>query len=228
MKDYQESLLGAALTSGALKFGEFTLKSGRKSPYYWNAGMMCDGRSVHDQAVAYGEIMNFNINFRNFDLIFGPAYKGIPIAATIVNKIYRLHSVNKRFAYDRKEVKEHGDPLDRQVDGRIEKGDRVVIVDDVITTGQTKKDEILLLDSLNKGLEYAGIVIALNRLEVDKDGRDPIKVLSRELRIPVYSILDSVNIFDRLHNKEFNGKIWVDDEKFESFQTYYKEFGVKG
>jgi orotate phosphoribosyltransferase len=222
----EAKLLEAALPSGALRFGEFKLKSERMSPYFWNAGMMSDGKSCSSEGHAYAAKLS-EIGRDDFDVLFGPAYKAIPISVSTAISLERDYGVNRRFAYDRKKPKDYGDPKDRFIIGKLERGDRVLIEDDVITTGKTKKDEIKLLNSLNLDLEVVGILIGLNRKEVDENGNDPIKVLQGETGIPVYHILDSVRLFDLLHNKEFLGKIWVDDEKYKSFQEYYAKYGVK-
>ena len=155
-------LLQAAIPSGTLKFGQFTLKSKRVSPYFWNAGMMSDGKSCSLEGEAYANKL-YEIGPDGFDVLFGPAYKAIPIAVTAAVSLERDHGINKRFAYDRKLPKDHGDPMDRLINGRLEKGDRVMLLDDVMTTGGTKEHEINLLDSLNKDLEVVGILIGLNR-----------------------------------------------------------------
>lgn len=226
MKSYEEKLLKAAIPSGALRFGEFTLKSKRTSPYFWNAAMMSDGKSCSLEGEAYAAKLA-EIGSGDFDVLFGPAYKGIPISISTAISLERDHGVVRRFAYDRKQPKTYGDPKDRFIIGELKKGDRVLIEDDVITTGKTKKDQIELLNSLNLNLEIVGILIGLNRKEVDERGNDPVRVLQDETGIPVYHILDSVRLFDLLHNEEFLGKIWVDDEKYEVFQKYHAKYGVK-
>jgi len=222
----EAKLLEAAIPSEALRFGEFKLKSKRISPYFWNAAMMSDGKSCSSEGMAYASKL-VEMGKDNFDVLFGPAYKAIPISVSTAISLERDYSVVRRFAYDRKLPKDHGDPKDRFINGKLEKGDRIMIVDDVITTGKTKKDEIKLLNSLNMDLEVVGILIGLNRKETDEKGNDPIRVLQDEIGVPIYHILDSVTLFDLLHNKKFLGKVWVDDEKYESFQKYYRKYGVE-
>ncbi|MFH1473827.1 MAG: orotate phosphoribosyltransferase [Candidatus Aenigmatarchaeota archaeon] len=218
-------LLEAAIPSGTLKFGEFKLKSGRISPYFWNAAAMSDGNSCSLEGIAYATKLT-EIGTDKFDVVFGPAYKAIPISVSTAISLKRDYDINKMFAYDRKLPKDHGDPMDRLINGRLDTGDRIMILDDVITTGKTKKDEIKLLDDLNKELEVVGILIGLNRKETDKEGNDPVKVLQDEVGVPVYSILNSVDIFELLHNKEILGNVWVDDEKYNQFQEYKAKYGV--
>jgi orotate phosphoribosyltransferase len=219
-------LLKAAIPSEALRFGEFKLKSERISPYFWNAAMISDGYSCSLEGEAYAKKLT-EIGTDGFDVLFGPAYKAIPIAVSAAVSLERDHGINKRFAYDRKLPKDHGDPVDKFINGKLKKGDRVMILDDVITTGQTKKDEIKLLDSLDMDLEVVGVSIGLNRKETDKSGNDPIRVLQDEIGVPIYNILNSVDLFEMLHNKEFLGTIWVDDEKYKKFQEYHAKYGIK-
>ncbi len=226
LKPYQQKLLEAALVSGALRFGEFVLKSGRKSPYFWNAGRISSGKELSLQAEAYAEKLN-GFGLDKFDVVFGPAYKGIPIATGIVLKIFESFSENKKLLYNRKELKEYGDKLDKYFVGSLEEGNRIVIVDDVITTGKTKKDEIEKLEKLGKNVEVVGIVVGLNRQEVDEQGDDPIEKLQDELGIPVEWILGANEMFEFLHNRKFLGKIHVDDAKYKEFQEYQKKYGVR-
>ena len=109
------------------------------------------------------------------------------------------------------------------INGKIEKGDRVMLVDDVITTGQTKKDEIKLLDSLKMDLEVVGVLIGLDRKETDKKGNDPIRVLQEEIGVPIYSILNSLDLFEMLHNKEFLGTVWVMMKIIENSKNIMKD-----
>ena len=226
MRVYQEDLLKAALPSEALRFGKFKLKSGRESDYFWNAAKMSSGQSAFLQGCAYaGKLVEIGTD--NFDVLFGPAEKGIPIVNQTAAALYVNHKIDKRFVSDRKVPKEYGDPVDRIINGTLYKGDRVLIEDDVISTRKTKKDEIAMLNSLGMDLKIVGVLVGLNRKETDEKGQDPIAALQDELGIPVHYILDSVTLFDSLHNTQFLGKVWVDDEKFNSFKNYYSRFGVK-
>ena len=141
--------------------------------------------------------------------------------------LYANHKIDKRYIFDRKIPKEYGDPLDRNINGKLINGDRIIITDDVISTGLTKKNEVKLLNSLGINLDVVGVLVGLNRKETDENGNDPVKSLQEELGIPVYSILDSDSVFNLLHNKEFLGKVWVDDEQFQKFQDYRAKYGTK-
>ncbi|OGI12582.1 orotate phosphoribosyltransferase [Candidatus Micrarchaeota archaeon RBG_16_36_9] len=226
MKSYEEKLLKASISSGALRFGKFKLKSGRDSSYFWNAARMSDGESAYLQGSAYADKL-VEIGVNNFDTIFGPADKGIPIATLATAALNVNHKINKKYIFDRKVPKEYGDPIDRFINGRLERGDRIIIIDDVITTGLTKKKEASLIDSLNLNLKVVGILVGLNRKETDEEGNDPIRSLQEEMGIPVHYVLDSQTIFEFLHNKEFLGMILIDDEKYRAFQDYQARYGVK-
>lgn len=226
LSSYQEKFLKAVLSSEALRIGRFRLKSGRETPYYLNTGRISKGYELSLLGEAYAEKLN-ELGLDKFDVVFGPAYKGIPIATTTVLKISGLFGDSKKLLYNRKELKEYGDKLDKYFVGNLEEGDRVIIVDDVITTGKTKKDEIEMLKKTGKNVEIVGIVVGLNREEVDEQGDDPIEKLKEELGIPVEWILGANEMFDFLHNRKFLGKIYVDDTQYEEFKEYQKKYGVR-
>ncbi len=226
MKNYETKLLDAALHSGALRFGDFLLRSGRKSPYFYNSMMMSDGDSFGLQCSAYADKL-VEVGHETFDVIFGPAYKGIPLSAGTAIQLSSENEINKRFAFDRKVPKPYGDSADRYVNGKLQRGDRIMIIDDVITTGEKKREEIKLLNSLNMELKVVGILVGLNRDEVDDERRDPVGVFQRETGIPVHHILDARSMFESLYKKNVFGKVWVGDYNYKAFQDYYSRYGAK-
>jgi orotate phosphoribosyltransferase len=207
---------------GALKFGEFTLKSGRKSPYFISTGVIADGEGTYELAKAYAKVIKER--FPEFDSIYGPAYKGIPLAVSVSVALARALKLNKTWLFDRKQEKEYGDKGVFIGDGPRD-GQRIVMVDDVFTTGGTK------VESINKlrrtaNVEVLGVVIAVDREEKGKE-RNAIEEFEEEFKMPVYSVAKITEIFDYLHNRKVDGKVYVDDKIYSAFLEYMKEYGAR-
>ncbi len=220
MKDYEERFLLHLVKTGAIKFGEFRLKSGRISPYFINlADAMKTGEDAIEVADAFvAKIMEIGTDF---DYIHGAAYKGIPLAALIAARLSELHNINVRWGYDRKEKKEHGVPSEEVIVGDLRDNDTVLIVDDVITTGMTK---IEIWEKLKvKKVRPKGIVVAVDREELS----DADKEMLKNKRLNIFPILKITQIFDFLLNKEINGKIYVNEQIRKRLEEYLRRYGEK-
>jgi len=220
MKDYEERFLLHLVKTGAIKFGEFRLKSGRISPYFINlADAMKTGEDAIEVADAFvAKIMEIGTDF---DYIHGAAYKGIPLAALIAARLSELHNINVRWGYDRKEKKEHGVPSEEIIVGDLRDDDTVLIVDDVITTGMTK---IEIWEKLKvKKVRPKGIVVAVDREELS----DADKEILKNKRLNIFPILKITQIFDFLLNKEINGKIYVNEQVRKRLEEYLRRYGEK-
>ncbi len=187
MKAYQEKFIQLALEKNALRFGEFTLKSGRKSPYFFNAGAFSDGKSLSLLGEIYADCIAENFSTNDYDALFGPAYKGITLAAGAADGLYRLHQINKLFAFNRKEIKDHGEG--GMIVGSSLKNQRVLLIDDVITAGTAISQSANLLNAENAKL--IGAVIALDRQEkIDpKQSLTAVEQITKNYAIKVVSIL---------------------------------------
>ena len=220
MKDYEERFLLHLVKTGAIKFGEFRLKSGRISPYFINlADAMKTGEDAIEVADAFvAKIMEIGTDF---DYIHGAAYKGIPLAALIAARLSELHNINVRWGYDRKEKKEHGVPSEEVIVGDLRDNDTVLIVDDVITTGMTK---IEIWEKLKvKRVRPKGIVVAVDREELS----DADKEMLKNKRLNIFPILRITQIFDFLLNKEINGKIYVNEQVRKRLEEYLRRYSEK-
>lgn len=220
MKDYEEKFLLHLVKTGAIKFGEFRLKSGRISPYFINlADAMKTGEDAIKVADAFvAKIMEIGTDF---DYIHGAAYKGIPLAALIAARLSELHNINVRWGYDRKEKKEHGVPSEEVIVGDLRDNDTVLIVDDVITTGMTK---IEIWEKLKvKRVRPKGIVVAVDREELS----DADKEMLKNKRLNIFPILRITQVFDFLLNKEINGKIYVNEQIRKRLEEYLRRYGEK-
>jgi orotate phosphoribosyltransferase len=209
------------MSVGALKFGEFTLKSGRISPYFFNAGLLCTGPILATLSTAYATTILQALEsskFPAFDVLFGPAYKGIPFASITALVLYTQHQIPIGFAYDRKEVKDHGEG--GKMVGVPVQGKRVVILDDVMTSGKAVRGAIETVRQ--HGGDVVGVVQALDREEVGQDGVGStvkeIEGLIGEGR--VHSILKMTDLMVWL---EQNGM----SEELANMKDYWNQFGLK-
>jgi len=198
MQEYQKQFIQLALKCQALKFGQFTLKSGRISPYFFNAGLFNTGEDLRHLSKAYAATIQRS--GLNYDIIFGPAYKGIPLAAVTAMTL-AADGDNKPFAYNRKEKKDHGEG--GNIVGAPLQG-KVLIVDDVITAGTAIRESMTLIR--NAGAQPAGVLIALDRQEKGNGALSAIQEVEQEFGIPVVSIIRLEQILDYLKaNPDFAG-----------------------
>lgn len=193
LKPHQRDFIDFAIKKNVLKFGEFTLKSGRVSPYFFNAGLFDDGLSLAKLGSFYAQtLVDADIPF---DVLFGPAYKGIPLGAATAVCLSSLHQINSPFAFNRKEAKTHGEG------GTIvgaELTGKVMIIDDVITAGTAIREVISIIKAA--GAEPAGVVIALDRQEKGQGELSAIQEVERDYNIPVASIVNLTQVLDYIQD----------------------------
>lgn len=213
MQAYKKEFIDLALELGVLRFGEFTLKSGRQSPYFFNAGLFNTGYAAARLGRFYAEtIAQSDVEF---DLLFGPAYKGIPLAALAAAALAEHHDKNVPFAYNRKEAKAHGEggsTVGAEIKGRA------LIVDDVITAGTAVREAYDIIDGL--GADVAGLVISLDRQERGQGEQSAVQELEQALSIPVISIVRLDDLLERIEGREeFH-------EHLPALRAYRERYGV--
>jgi len=211
--------------NNAIRFGEFTLKSGRESPYFIDMGVLTSGAAISELGKHYAEKIHESFG-NDFDLVFGPAYKAIPIAVSTAMKFRELYAVDKRWIFDRKEKKLHGADAQSIFVGSqdLDLGAKVVIVDDVITTGGTKIEAIEKLKKTLKA-EVTGIVIAVDRMEIGQK-KSAVEEFSELAGVQVHAIENIDNIFNYLKGNPVDGKTYVNEKTFETYQKYIKKYGA--
>ncbi len=187
----QQEFLSAASAAGALKFGEFTLKSGRISPYFFNAGMFCTGKTLAALSGAYADrLIESGVQF---DMLFGPAYKGIALAAATAEQLYLRHALDVGFCYNRKEMKDHGEGgllVGAKLTGRV------VIVDDVISAGTSVRESVQIIR--DAGAAPAAVIIALDRAERGNDTGSMLSAageVGKQFQIPVIAVASLHDLF---------------------------------
>ena len=213
MLSHQKTFIELALAAKALNFGEFTLKSGRVSPYFFNAGMFRSGATLAGLGRCYAAALEDSK--LEYDVIFGPAYKGITLAATTAVALANDHNTDKPYCYNRKEKKDHGE-------GGVLVGaplsGKVLIIDDVITAGTAIREAIGMIQ--DAGAEVAGVIIGLDRQEKGQDDRSAIQQLEQDYGFPVLSIIGLGDIIDYLKSNS------NDDAQLASIEQYHREYGV--
>ena len=218
----KDRLIEWLVMRSGLLFGEFTLKSGRKSPYFFNlSNLINDGEGLQRVAQAFANKIKEAVGLDKFSYIHGPAYKGIPLAGAIAMILHQNYEVNKRWGFDRKESKGHGVSSETWIVGSINDGDHIILVDDVITTGLTKIKNIEKLETHSKksNLVFEGIIILLDRQEKDTEGNNPISFLE-EKGLKVYSILKIRDVVEILKDK------LIDESTYQLFQDYFEKYGT--
>lgn len=215
MKPFQHAFIELAIRLGVLKFGEFTLKSGRKSPYFFNSGNFKSGKSLHAVGTAFAEaIQDYQITTSG---LFGPAYKGIPLATATATAMYSQFGIDLPVTSSRKEMKMHGEGgmlIGAPLNGNI------LIIDDVITAGTAKREAIEVIKS--HGAHVAGVLIAVDRQEKGLNTLSAVQELEQKMNIPVKSIINLNNIIDYLKSNP--------NSNYATFLTkiedYRQEYGV--
>jgi len=225
MEQHRSEFISGSLSIGALKFGSFILKSGRSSPYFFNAGLLCSGPLLNSLASAYATLIATQYPKDSFDVLFGPAYKGIALAGATALCLHRDYGTSVSYAFNRKEAKTHGEG--GWVVGADLKGKRVLILDDVITAGTAIREAI---DGIRReGGNVVGVVVALDReevgggIEVAPGGKSAVKDVDETLLGGKGSVKAVVRMKDLI--------VWLEktDRKsdVESMQAYWEKYGVK-
>jgi orotate phosphoribosyltransferase len=213
MKDYQQAFISFALERDALKFGEFTLKSGRTSPYFFNAGTFNSGAALARLGRFYADaIVDSGIAF---DMLFGPAYKGIPLVAAVAVALAEHHQKDLPWAFNRKEAKDHGEGgwlVGAPLEGRV------LVIDDVITAGTAIREVATLFDGTAASM--AGVMVALDRQEKGQGQLSAIQEVEQSLKVPVQSIVGLTDIIHYLEQQP-DAK-----EALGAMQDYRDQFGV--
>ncbi len=225
MEGYKTEFIEFMVESDVLKFGEFTLKSGRISPFFMNAGAYVTGSQLKRLGEYYAKAIHDNYG-DDFDVLFGPAYKGIPLGVTTAIAYYELYGKEVRYCSNRKEVKDHGD-AGILLGSKLEDGDKVVIIEDVTTSGKSIQETYPIVTS-QADVKVLGLMVSLNRMEKglnsDESALDEIR---KTYGFEAAAIVTMEEVVDYLYNRECGGKVIIDDVMKESIEKYYAQYGAK-
>lgn len=226
MEGYKQEFIEFMVDCGVLKFGEFTLKSGRKSPFFMNAGGYVTGAQLKKLGEYYAKAIHDTYG-DEFDVLFGPAYKGIPLSVVTAIAYSELYGKEVRYCSDRKEEKDHGADKGSFLGSKLKDGDRVIMIEDVTTSGKSMEETVPKVRGAAE-VEIVGLMVSLNRMEVGKGGEKCTLDEVRDLYgFPTAAIVDMAEVTEYLYNREINGTVLIDDAVKASIDAYYEQYGAK-
>ncbi|MFR1832086.1 MAG: orotate phosphoribosyltransferase [Lachnospiraceae bacterium] len=224
MEQYKQEFIEFMVDSNVLKFGDFTLKSGRKSPFFMNAGAYVTGTQLRKLGEYYAKAIHDNYGL-DFDVLFGPAYKGIPLSVATAMAISELYGKDVKYCSNRKEVKDHGD-TGILLGSPIKDGDRVVVIEDVTTSGKSIEETFPILKAQGN-VEIKGLIVSLNRMERGKGEKSALEEIQDLYGFPTAAIVNMQEVTEYLYNRECGGKVVIDDAIKAAIDAYYEQYGAK-
>lgn len=224
MDQYKEEFIEFMIDCNVLKFGEFTLKSGRKSPFFMNAGAYVTGAQLKKLGEYYAKAIYEHYG-ADFDVLFGPAYKGIPLSVATTIAFSELYGKEIRYCSNRKEIKDHGD-TGILLGSKIQDGDKVVIIEDVTTSGKSIEETFPIIQAQGD-VEIVGLMVSLNRCERGKGEKSALEEIKDLYGFDANAIVTMKEVVEHLYNKEYKGKVVIDDTLKAAIDAYYDIYGVK-
>lgn len=224
MEQYKQEFIEFMVDSQVLKFGEFTLKSGRKSPFFMNAGGYVTGTQLRRLGEYYAKAIHDCYGL-DFDVLFGPAYKGIPLAVATTMAISSLYGKDIRYCSNRKEEKDHGD-TGILLGSKLKDGDRVVIIEDVTTSGKSIEETYPILKA-QADVQVKGLMVSLNRMEKGKTEKSALQEIQEKYGFATGAIVNMEEVVEYLYNRPYQGTIYIDDTLKAAIDAYYEQYGAK-
>lgn len=225
MERYKEEFIEFMVECEVLRFGDFVTKSGRKTPFFINAGNYRTGSQLRRLGGYYARAIHDAFGL-DFDILFGPAYKGIPLSVAAASAISELYDVDVKYASNRKEIKDHGDK-GIMLGSKVSDGDRVVIIEDVTTAG-TSIDETMPILRAQADVEVLGLVVSVDRMERGRDTeKGALEAIGEKYGMKTASIVTIAEVVEYLHGREIGGKVIIDDAMKEAIDRYYEEYGAR-
>ena len=223
MEAYKSEFIQFMVDSKVLKFGDFTLKSGRKSPFFMNAGAYVTGTQLMKLGEYYAKAIHDRYG-DDFDVLFGPAYKGIPLTVATTIAYSKLFGKEIRYCSNRKEVKDHGD-AGILLGSNLKDGDRVVIIEDVTTSGKSMEETVPIVRA-QADVTIVGLMVSLNRQEKGKGDKSALDEIKDLYGFETEAIVSMDEVVEYLYNREIDGNVLIDDEMKSRIDAYYAEYGV--
>ena len=224
MEQYKQEFIEFMVDSQVLKFGEFTLKSGRKSPFFMNAGAYVTGTQLSRLGEYYAKAIHDNFG-DDFDVLFGPAYKGIPLSVATTIAYSRLYGKDIRYCSNRKEIKDHGD-VGILLGSNIKDGDRVVIIEDVTTSGKSIEETFPIIKAQGN-VEIKGLMVSLNRMEKGQGEKSALCEIKEKYGFDANAIVTMADVVEYLYQKEYKGTVYIDEVRKKQIDDYYAVYGAK-
>lgn len=224
MEDYKEEFIEFMVRSNVLTFGDFTTKSGRKTPFFINTGNYDTGEQLARLGEFYAKALDITLG-KDFDCLFGPAYKGIPLATTAAVALSNKFSHSVKYCFNRKEAKDHGEG-GSLVGHKLKDGERVVIIEDVTTAGTSVRESIPLLTAA-ADVEIKALIVSVDRMEKGTGEKSALAELKDEFGLITIPIVTLDEIVEYLYNREIDGKVIIDDDINNRITEYRKQYGAK-
>lgn len=224
MEQYKKEFIEFMVDCGVLKFGDFVTKSGRKTPFFVNTGFYRTGAQLNKLGEYYAKAINDKFG-TDFDILFGPAYKGIPLSVATSMQISIIYGKDVKYCSNRKEVKDHGD-TGILLGSPISDGDKVIIIEDVTTAG-TSINETLPIIRAQGDVDVKGLVVSVDRMERGQGEKSALDEIHEKYGLETTAIVTMAEVVEHLYNKEYKGKVIIDDELKKAIDNYYEQYGVK-
>lgn len=225
MEQYKQEFIQFMVDSQVLKFGDFTLKSGRKSPFFMNAGAYVTGSQLRKLGEYYAKAIHDSYG-TEFDVLFGPAYKGIPLSVATTMAFSELYGKEIKYCSNRKEAKDHGGDAGVLLGSPIRDGDKVVIIEDVTTSGKSIEETFPIIKAQGD-VEILGLMVSLNRMERGKGEKSALEEIQELYGFKAQAIVSMADVVEQLYNKDWGGSIVIDDTIKAAIDVYYEQYGVK-
>ena len=225
MEQYKEDFIHFMVDCGVLRFGDFVAKSGRKTPFFINAGNYQTGAQLNALGTYYAKAIRATFG-TDFEVLFGPAYKGIPLSVATAMALDREYGAEVRYSSNRKEIKDHGD-AGILLGSKMGDGDRVILIEDVTTAGTSIIETVPLLKAQGN-VSILGLIISVDRMEKGQNtNMGALKMIEERFGFRTASIVTMADVIEVLYNKEYKGKVIIDDELKQRIDAYYDEFGAR-
>lgn len=223
MEQYKKEFIEFMVECGVMTFGDFVTKSGRKTPFFINAGNFRTGSQLSKLGEFYAKAINQHFKDQ-FELLFGPAYKGIPLSVAAAIALNNLFNIDITYCSNRKEIKDHGDK-GILMGGKPKDGDRVVIIEDVTTAGTSIHETMPILKAQGD-VAVIGLIISVDRMEKGASNKSAFQELQEQYGLRTHAIVTMQEVVQHLHNNNINGKVIIDDEMKQKIEEYYKLYGA--
>lgn len=224
MEQYKKEFIEFMIDCQVLKFGDFVTKSGRKTPFFVNTGFYRTGSQLRKLGEYYAKAIAESFG-TDFDILFGPAYKGIPLSVATAMALSEFHNVDVGYCSNRKEVKDHGD-TGILLGSPIHDGDRVMMIEDVTTSGKSINETMPIIKAQGE-VNIAGLVVSVDRMERGTGTKSALLELEEKYGIKIRAIVTMGEVIEHLYNKEYKGKIIIDDSLKAAIDAYYEQYGAE-
>jgi orotate phosphoribosyltransferase len=223
MEQYKREFIEFMVKCNVITFGDFVTKSGRKTPFFINTGNFKTGSQMSKLGEFYAKAINQHFG-ADFDVLFGPAYKGIPLSVAAAIALYNMFGIDVEYCSNRKEIKDHGDK-GILMGGKPKDGDRIIIIEDVTTAGTSIHETMPILKA-QAAVEVIGLIISVDRMERGMSEKTAFQELQQQYGLKTHAIVTMQEVVEHLHSRELEGKILINDEMKQRIEDYYGIYGA--